>query len=122
MISTLAQLILSSAYAQEAAAGQPTQNPLMSFLPFLVIFFIFYFLMIKPQKKKMEEEQAMINSIGKGDEIYTKSGIIGTITGITDKIVTLEVSDGVKMKVVKNQIGGLAKKLFEEPKKEAAKK
>lgn len=124
MTTALLNLLVSVASAQEAgggAGGAPAQNPIMSFLPFIVIFFIFYFLMIKPQKKKMEEEQAMISTISKGDEIYTKSGIIGTITGITDKIITLEVSEGVKMKVVKGQIGGLAKKLFEEPKKEAKK-
>ena len=122
MTSALISLIVSSAQAQEATAGAQTPNPIMSFLPFIVIFLIFYFLMIKPQKKKMEEEQSMINSIAKGDEIYTKSGIIGTITGITDKIITLEVSEGVKMKVVKGQIGGLAKKLFEDPKAKEAKK
>lgn len=121
MTSALIGLLITAANAQDGGAGAPAQNPLMSFLPFILIFFIFYFLMIKPQKKKLEEEQAMINSIAKGDEIYTKSGIIGTITGMTDKIVTLEVSDGVKMKVVKGQIAGLAKKLFEEP-KAAAKK
>lgn len=122
MTSALISLIVSSAQAQEATTGAQTPNPIMSFLPFIVIFLIFYFLMIKPQKKKMEEEQSMINSIAKGDEIYTKSGIIGTITGITDKIITLEVSEGVKMKVVKGQIGGLAKKLFEDPKAKEAKK
>ncbi len=123
MTSALFALLITAANAQEGGAGgAPAQNPLMSFLPFILIFFIFYFLMIKPQKKKMEEEQAMINSIAKGDEIYTKSGIIGTITGITDKIITLEVSEGVKMKIVKGQIGGLAKKLFEEPKAKEAKK
>lgn len=119
MTSALISLLVTSTQAQEAAGGAggaAAPNPIMSFLPFIVIFLIFYFLMIKPQKKKMEEEQAMINTIAKGDEIYTKSGIIGTITGITDKIITLEVSDGVKMKVVKGQIGGLAKKLFEDPK------
>lgn len=122
MTSALISLITSSAQAQEATGGAQSPNPIMSFLPFIVIFLIFYFLMIKPQKKKMEEEQSMINSIAKGDEIYTKSGIIGTITGITDKIITLEVSEGVKMKVVKGQIGGLAKKLFEDPKAKEAKK
>ena len=76
---------------------------------------IFYFLMIRPQKKKLDEEKALIAGLAKGDEVYTKSGIIGTIYGLTDSVVTLEVSEGTKMKVLKSHIGGLAKKLFEKP-------
>ncbi len=102
--------LVSDVHAQEAAA-QP--NVLMQFAPFIAIFAIFYFLMIRPQKKKMMEEQNLLNSLNKGDEIYTKSGIIGTIVGLTEKVVTLEVSQGVKMKILRSQISGLAQKLFE---------
>lgn len=110
--------LFATAQAQEAAAGAP--NPIMQFAPFIFIFIIFYFLMIKPQKKRLEQEQAMLSSLNKGDEVYTKSGIIGTITGLTEKIVTLEVSEGVKMKILRAQVGGPAQKLFE--KTEASKK
>jgi preprotein translocase subunit YajC len=103
-------LFISSAEAQTTPAGGP--EGLMSFLPFVIIFGIFYFLMIRPQKKKLEEEQAMLTTLGKGDEIYTKSGILGTITGMTEKVVTLEVSDGIKFKVLRSQVGGLASKIF----------
>ena len=103
--------LFPAAMAQQAAGGQ--QNALMSFLPFIIIFAIFYFLMIRPQKKKMEEEQEMLKNLAKGDEIYTKSGLIGTITGQTEKVVTLEVTDGVKLKVLRSQVGGLASKIFE---------
>ena len=109
----------SSAFAQEAASPAATQNPIMSFVPFIVIFGIFYFLVIRPQKGKIEEEQKMLQTLSKGDEIYTKAGIIGTIHGMTDKVVTLEVENGVKFKILRTQIGGLAKTIFEqaEPKK-----
>jgi preprotein translocase subunit YajC len=107
--------LVAPAYAQEAAQ-QP--NVLVQFAPFLIIFFIFYFLMIRPQKKRMMEEQNLLNSLNKGDEVYTKAGIIGTITGLTEKVVTLEISQGVKMKVLRSQIGGLAQRLFD--KKEPA--
>lgn len=110
-------LFIASAHAQEAAGGQ--QNIMMSFLPFILIFAIFYFLMIRPQKKRLEEEQSMINSLSKGDEVYTKSGILGKIVGLTDKVITLEVNDGVKLKVLRSQVGGLVEKLFE--KKEQSK-
>ncbi len=109
----------SSAIAQEAANTAAAQNPIMSFVPFIVIFAIFYFLVIRPQKGKIEEEQKMLQQLSKGDEIYTKAGIIGTIHGMTDKVVTLEVENGVKFKILRTQIGGLAKTIFEqtEPKK-----
>jgi len=115
--------LMNSAFAQASAAG-PTPNPVMQFLPFILIFFVFYFLMIRPQKKKLQQEQTFLNNLAKGDEIYTKSGILGKIAGQTDKIVTLEISDGVKIKVLKGQVAGLAQKLFEQtaPKAELAKK
>ncbi|MBT3585509.1 MAG: preprotein translocase subunit YajC [Halobacteriovoraceae bacterium] len=114
-------LIFSPAMAQATdAAGQP--NPIMSFAPFIIIFFIFYFLMIKPQKKKLQEEQAMMSALGKGDEIYTKSGLLGTVHGITEKVITLEVSEGVKLKVLRSQIGGMAKKIFEKTEEKKDKK
>lgn len=110
----LSDLFFSTAHAQDAAA-QP--NAFMQFAPLIVIFFIFYFLMIRPQKKRLEEEKKMMDALTKGDEIFTKSGMIGTITGLTEKIITLEVSEGVKIKVLRSQVGGPAKTLFE--KKEA---
>ena len=106
-------LMTSTAHAQAAANGAQAQNPMLQFMPLVIVFIIFYFLMIRPQKKKFEEEQALINKLAKGDEIYTKSGFIGTIYGINDKIVDLEVSDGVRFKVLKSQIGGLAKSVLE---------
>lgn len=113
--------LVSTAEAQDTAASP---NGLASFLPFVLIFAIFYFLMIRPQKKRLQEENSMLAELGKGDEIYTKSGILGTIVGMTDKVVTLDVGEGIKFKVLRSQVGGLAKKIFEvkepkvEPKKE----
>ncbi len=105
--------LISNVYAQTGQGPSPTPpHPLMSFLPFVIIFFIFYFLMIRPQKRKLEEEKKFLSSISKGDEIFTKSGLIGTICALTDKIVTLEV-EGAKIKVLRSQIGGLAKNIFE---------
>lgn len=112
----LMNLLFTSVNAQEAAAaGQ--QNPLVSFLPFIIIFFIFYFLMIRPQKKQLELEQSMLNGLSKGDEVYTKSGLLGTVAGLTEKIITLEISEGVKIKILRSHVGGLAKGLFEKKEK-----
>lgn len=106
-------LATTSAYAQEATAAASAQNPMMQFLPLVLVFVVFYFMMIRPQKKKFEQEQALLAKLAKGDEIYTKSGIIGTIHGLTDSVVTLDLGNGVLLKVLKSQIGGLYKSLAE---------
>ena len=103
--------IASPSWAQTTSPQQP--NPLVSLLPFAIIFFIFYFLMIRPQKKRLQAEQVLLKSLAKGDEIYTKSGILGTIVAMTEKIITLEVSEGAKIKILRDQIGGKTQGLFE---------
>lgn len=107
--------LISSAYAQ-APAG-PTQSPFVSFIPFVLIFLVMYFLMIRPQKKRIQEEQNFLTKLSHGDEVYTKSGILGKITGIAEKVVTLEVEGGARIKVLKSHIGGSASQLFAEPTK-----
>lgn len=107
--------ILSSAHAQTAAASAP--SPFLQFVPFVLIFVVMYFLMIRPQKKKMQEEQNFLLKLSHGDEIYTKSGILGKITGIADKAVTLEIENGAKMKILKSHIGGSAASIFGTPEK-----
>jgi preprotein translocase subunit YajC len=93
---------MNASYAQ---AGQPPQpNPLMSLVPFVVMMAVVYFLIIRPQQKKMKEHQSALEKLKTGDEVVTQSGIFGTITGITGKVVTLEVDKGVKLKVLKSQI------------------
>jgi len=108
--------LISDAAAQATAAA-PTQSPFVSFIPFVLIFLVMYFLMIRPQKKRMEEEQNFISKLSHGDEVYTKSGILGKITGIADKVVTLEVEGGARMKVLKSHIGGSSAQIFAEAKK-----
>ena len=110
-------ILLQSTIAHAQTQGAATQNPMLQFLPLVVVFVIFYFLMIRPQKKKFEDEQTLINKLAKGDEIYTKAGFIGKIYGINDKIVDLEIADGVRVKMLKSQVGGLAKSMLEDDKK-----
>ncbi len=104
-------LLFSNAYAQNAAAAAP--GGLASFMPFVLIFIVMYFLMIRPQKKKLEQEQSMLKALKKGDEIYTKSGVLGKIAGMTDRVITLEIADNVKVKLLRSQVGGLASSVFE---------
>ena len=100
-------LFISNAYAQ--AAGAPAQSPLMSMIPFVLVFVVMYFFMIRPQKKRMQEEQDFLSKLAHGEEVFTKSGILGRISGITEKVVTLELEGGTKMKVLKTHIGGSSK-------------
>lgn len=110
-------LLASNAQAQEAATAASPVGGITQFAPLIVIFIMFYFLILRPQKKKIEQENEILGKLAKGDEVFTKSGILGKIHGITEKVITLEVEDGVKIKILKAQIGGLAKTIFEEAKK-----
>lgn len=95
--------------AQDAAAAD--QGGFTAFIPLILIFFVFYFLVARPQKKHQKEEAKMQSELAKGEEVYTKSGIIGQVVGLTDRIATLEISEGSRMKVFRNQIAGRTKDL-----------
>jgi preprotein translocase subunit YajC len=86
------------AYAQSGATP-PGGAGLASFIPLILIFVVFYFLLIRPQQKKGKEHQAFLGSLKKGDEVVTSAGIYGRITGLTDVVATLEIADGVRVKI-----------------------
>ena len=92
-----------------ASAEAPKQSTLGMFLPFIIMLAVMYFLMIRPQQKKMKEHQGMISALKDGDEVITSAGIIGTIQGMTDKVVTLEVAKNVQLKVLKSQVNTVVK-------------
>jgi preprotein translocase subunit YajC len=93
-----------------AAAGPQAQPGLGSMLiPFAAMFAVVYFLMIRPQQKKMKQQQEMLNALQHGDEVITTSGMLGKVTGITDRVVTLEVADGVRVKFLKSQVTQIVK-------------
>ncbi len=86
----------------QAGGGQP--SPLMSIIPFIVMFGIMYFLMIRPQIKRQKAHQEFLGKLKRGDEVLTSSGLLGRIEGLTDLFVTLEIAPGVRIKVLRNQI------------------
>lgn len=102
-------MFLSTAFAQ--GAGQVAAKPGIGemLFPMAVIVFIFYFLIGRPQQKKAKEAQAFQDSLKRGDEIITSSGIFGEITGMTDQFVTLQIADNVRVKILRSQIARLAK-------------
>jgi preprotein translocase subunit YajC len=77
-----------------------------SFIPLILIFVVFYFLLIRPQQKQAKQHQAFLNDLKKGNKVVTKGGIHGTITALTDTIVTLEIAKDVAIKVSRDAIGG----------------
>ncbi|MEO7198930.1 MAG: preprotein translocase subunit YajC [Dokdonella sp.] len=94
--------LISSAYAQTAAADAP--NPLMSFLPLIILFGIFYFMLIRPQMKRAKEQRNMVAALAKGDEVLTNGGLVGRITEMADAFVTLEIAAGVSVKLQKSAV------------------
>ncbi len=96
--------------AGSTALGATQQaGGIMAFAPFLLMFAVLYFLVLRPQQKKMKEQQQMISSLKQGDEIVTSSGLLGKVTGITEKVVTLEIADDVRVKMLKSQVSQVVK-------------
>jgi preprotein translocase subunit YajC len=94
--------------AMAAPAGQG--DPLMSFLPLIFIFIVFYFLLIRPQSKKAKEHKQMVEALTKGDEVVTNGGLLGRITKVGDNFIELEVADGTGVKVQRQAVANLMPK------------
>ena len=97
----------SAAPTTLAAPQQPSMMGMA--LPFVIMLAVMYFLMIRPQQKKMKEQQGMMSALKDGDEVITSSGIIGTIQGMSEKVVTLEVAKNVQLKILKSQVNQVVK-------------
>jgi len=97
---------ISNAYAQDAA--QP--GGLMSFLPLIVIFIIFYFLLIRPQMKRAKEHKQLVSQLSNGDEVVTNGGLLGRITNVGESFITVELAENVKIKVQKHAVANVVPK------------
>lgn len=91
------------AYAAGPAAG--AAGGFASFIPLVLIFVVFYFLLIRPQQKQAKQHQAFLAALKKGNKVVTKGGMHGVITALTDTVVTLEVAKDVAIKVSRDAIG-----------------
>lgn len=99
---------IGTAWAQGAASPQGGS---MGFLLMMGLFFvIFYFMLIRPQSKRAKEHRAMLQALQSGDEVVTAGGILGKVAEVGDNFVTVEVADGVRLKVQKAQISALMPK------------
>lgn len=107
---TFSDIFSSTAWAQATGAAAGSQGPGYSmFVPMILIFVIFYFLLIRPQKKQQKERQKMITEIQKGDQVVMTSGIYAKVVGVADKILTLEIADNVKIKAERDGVATVVK-------------
>ncbi len=93
-------MFISNAYAAPAALG----GDLMSFLPIIIIFVLFYFMLIRPQMKQAKQQKAMIEALKAGDEIATVGGVIGKITKVGDNFVSVEIAANTVINVQKHSV------------------
>ena len=109
---------LLHAFLSQTAEGQ-AQNPIVAFLPFILIAVVFYFVFFRPQARQAKQHQSFLGALKKGDEVITQGGILGTVVLVEDRTVTLDLGAGTKVRVIKNQVAGAWKPV--EPKAEAKK-
>ncbi|MFZ4689254.1 MAG: preprotein translocase subunit YajC [Polymorphobacter sp.] len=97
-------MFASPAFAQAAGTGGAGAAGLLAFAPYVAIFAIFYFLMIRPQQQRAKAHRAMIDAVKKGDEVVTGGGIVGKVFRVMDGEIEVEVATGVKLRVLKGTL------------------
>ncbi|MEW5909450.1 MAG: preprotein translocase subunit YajC [Thermodesulfobacteriota bacterium] len=106
---------LAYAMGQGGAAGQGAGGGFTAFIPLILMFVIFYFLLIRPQQKKSKEHREMINNLKKGDRIITAGGIHGRITGVEENILTVEIAEKVRVKLNRGNVGAVIQSAPQQP-------
>ena len=91
-------LFIASAHAQAAGAPPPAGGEMFQILFLVGLFVLFYFIAIRPQRKRQKEHQQMVSALAKGDEVVTSSGILGKVTSLDDNYMVLNVANNVDMK------------------------
>lgn len=97
--------------APPAAQNGAQPNPILAMLPLFIMFFIFYFMLIRPQQKKQKEHDLMLQAIKKGDKVVTTGGMIGTVVGVKEKQVVLKVGEAeTKLEFVRSAVSQIIEK------------
>jgi preprotein translocase subunit YajC len=118
-IARIVRMLITPAFAQ-AAAGGDANSMLMSLLPFALIFVIMYFLILRPQQKKVRDHAELVKNIRRGDTVVTSGGLVGKVTKVVDDDqIEFEISDGVRVRQMRQMISGVRAK--GEPAKETTK-
>ncbi len=102
-------VLITPAYAQAAGAA-PQTDTLLTFLPMVAIFIVFYFLLIRPQQKKQKETRAMLEALEKGNEVVTAGGLLGRVVKLDEQYATVEVAQNVQIVVQRSAISQLLPK------------
>jgi preprotein translocase subunit YajC len=111
-------MLITPAFAQ-AAGGGDTNNFIFQLLPFALIFVIMYFLILRPQQKKVKDHAELVKNIRRGDTVVTTGGLVGKVTKVVDDDqIEFEISDGVRVRQMRQMISGVRAK--GEPAKEKA--
>ncbi|MHB8347556.1 MAG: preprotein translocase subunit YajC [Acidiferrobacterales bacterium] len=101
---------IPNAYAAAPAQAGVTGGGLLGFLPLILIFIVFYFLLIRPQSKRAKEHRAMVAALAKGDEVVTNGGVLGRVTEVGEAFVTVEIAEGVSVRVQRQAVASLMPK------------
>ncbi|AXK38018.1 preprotein translocase subunit YajC [Crenobacter cavernae] len=99
-------MFITPAYAATGPAGLD----LMSFLPMIAIFAVFWLLLIRPQQKKAKEHQKMLSVLEKGDEVVTQGGVAGRVTKVGEAFLAVEIANGVEIQVQRSAVSGKLEK------------
>ena len=97
---------ISNAYAQDAT----TQSSLLGFMPLILIFAVFYFMLIRPQMKRAKEHRNLVAELAKGDEVVTNGGLLGKITDVGDSFISVQLTEGVEIKLQRQAVASVMPK------------
>ena len=100
---------ISDAWAQDAA-GAAGPAGFASLVPLILIFVIFYFLLLRPQIKRAKEHKKMVGSLAKGDEVISNGGVLGRVTQVGEEFLSVEIAEGVEVKMQKGAVSSLVPK------------
>ena len=106
-MNALIEIFIPTAWAQDAAAQG---DPLIMFLWLGGIFVLFYFLLVRPQNKKQKEHRQMVDALASGDEVVTAGGVLGKVTDVSEQFLTIEVANGVSIKVQRHTVAAVLPK------------
>jgi len=101
---------ISDAIADGAAVAGPQDGGLMGMLPLLLIMVLFYFMLIRPQTKRAKEHKNMVSALAKDDELVTNGGLLGRVKEVGESFLTVEIADGIEVKIQKQSVATLVPK------------
>jgi preprotein translocase subunit YajC len=100
-------MFISEAWAQAAGGSAGGFEQILQFAPFILVFIVMWFLLIRPQQKKQKEHRAMVAALKRGDRVVTNGGIYGQVSHVADDHLMVEIADGVKIKIMRDAVAAV---------------